>query len=174
MNRKQFVSALVTIGAGTAAGQTAETPAQAPPPDPQAGFRQAWIKTLMEKMDAQMDEPSRVRLMEECGRACARRGAAAGLSKAAGGDLDKLVSALASHVGAENAKREGGAVRLRYPKCYCPLVSAGLPRLSPTYCNCSRGWVLEVFGTVTGKPVKVEMLSSIKRGDAVCEFLIRI
>jgi predicted hydrocarbon binding protein len=169
VNRKQFVGALVTIGAGTAVGQTPP----APPADPQKGFREAWLKTLMEKMDAQLDEPSRIRLMEECGRACARRGAVAGLSKAAGGDLDKLLAAIGSHVGAENAKREGNMVRLRYTKCYCPLVSAGPERLPGTYCNCSRGWLLEVFGTVTGKPVKVEMVSSIKRGDAVCEFLIR-
>lgn len=169
MNRKQFVGALATIGAGTAAGQTPP----APPADPGKGFREAWLKTLMEKMDAHLDEASRVRLMEECGRACARRGAAAGLSKAAGGDLNKLVAAIGSHVGAENIKREGDTVRLRYTKCYCPLVSSGPEKLSGTYCNCSRGWALEVFGAVTGKPVKVEMLSSIKRGDAVCEFLIR-
>lgn len=166
MNRKEFVGALVAIGAVKSPAQTSE----------QAGrtnFQQEWIKSLMETLDAQVDEPARIKIMEECGRACARRGAVAGLSKAAAGDLDKLIGALAGHLGRENVRREGNIVHLRYSKCFCPLVAAGPERLSKTYCNCSRGWAMEVFGAVTGKPVTVELLRSIKRGDPACEFIVR-
>lgn len=135
-------------------------------------FQQQWIANLMENLDAQVDEQARIKLMEACGRACAKRDSLAPLTKAAAGDLDKLLSALAKHVGQENARREGSVVHLRYPKCFCPLVASGPARLSDTYCNCSRGWVLEVFGAVTGKPVTVELLRSIKRGDASCDFVI--
>ncbi len=166
MNRKQFVGALVAIGA-------VKSPAQTPEEGSRMKFQQEWIKSLMENLDAQVDEPARVKVMEACGRACARRGAVTGLSKAAGGDLDKLVVALAKHVGQENVRREGSVVHLRYTKCFCPLVASGPERLPKTYCNCSRGWALEVFGAVTGKPVTVELLRSIKRGDASCDFVIR-
>jgi predicted hydrocarbon binding protein len=166
MNRKQFVGALVAIGA-------VKSTAQAPEQEGRTRFQQEWIKSLMETLDSQVDEPARLKIMEECGRACARRGAAAGLSKAAGGDLDKLVSTLGGHLGRENVRREGNLVHLRYTKCFCPLVASGPERLSKTYCHCSRGWAMEVFGAVTGKAVTAELLRSIKRGDAACEFIVR-
>jgi hypothetical protein len=166
MNRKQFVGALVAIGA-------AKSPAQTPEESSRMKFQQEWIKSLMENLDAQLDEPARIKVMEACGRACARRGAGTALSKAAGGDLDKLVAALAKHLGHENIRREGSVVHLRYTKCFCQLVASGPERLSKTYCNCSRGWALEVFGAVTKQPVTVELLRSIKRGDASCDFVIR-
>ncbi len=173
MNRKQFVGALVAIGAGASNAQSPEPAPQKPVVDVKETFRQAWVTALMTNLDSQLDEPSRIKLMESCGRACARRGAAGQLTKAAGGDLDKLVTALGALLGKENAQRDGNTVRLRYTKCYCPLVGAGPERLSKTYCECSRGWALEVFGAALGKPVDVELLRSIKRGDSVCEFLVR-
>lgn len=41
------------------------------------------------------------------------------------------------------------------------------------FCNCSRGWVKTVFGTVSGRPVEVELKQAIGRGDPVCEFVVR-
>lgn len=181
MDRKGFLhntlhlgfstSALVLLGAAktTSAGAQESAPA-----DQRQKAAQAWIQSLMENLDAQLDPQARTRLMEACGRACARRAALASLAKSAGGNLDKLLSALGRHVGKENATRDGNLVRLTYPKCYCPLVAAGPPRLSNTFCNCSRGWVLEVFEAVTGKPVAVELTHSIKRGDPDCRFVIRV
>jgi hypothetical protein len=171
MDRKQFLSSLVVLGAAPAA-PAQETPAAAP--DPREKFKQNWIASLMANMDGQMDPAQRTKLMEACGRACAQRGAVQGLGKAAGGDVDKLLQALGSHLGPQNATRAGNVAHLRYPKCYCPLVGSGPDRLSATWCECSKGWVLEVFGQVTGKPVTAELKSSIKRGDPECHFEIRL
>lgn len=180
MDRKQFIhktgagtGALVLLGAGQTAATTTQEAA------PEAATRnqrvqQEWIKSLMENLDAQLDEPTRIKLMESCGRACARRGAVAALAKPAKGDIDKLLDALGRHVGKENATRDSNVVHLSYPTCYCPLVAAGPPRLSNTFCHCSRGWVLEVFQAVTGKPVGVELTHSIKRGDPACRFIVRL
>ena len=181
MDRKGFLhntlhlgfsaSALVLLGAArtTSAGAQESAPA-----DRQQKATEAWVQSLIENLDAQLGPQGRTRLMEACGRACARRGALASLAKPASGSIDKLLSALGKHIGKENATRDGNVVHLRYPKCYCPLVAAGPPRVSDTFCNCSRGWVLEVFETVTGKPVAVELTHSIKRGDPDCRFVIRI
>jgi predicted hydrocarbon binding protein len=175
MNRKLLLrtgaAGLVLLAARKSGPARAQ---EAAPADQRQIVQQAWIQSLMENLDAQLDPKARAKLMEACGRACARRGAVVGLAKPAGGDLDKLLSALGKHIGKENATRDGNVVHLRYPKCYCPLVAAGPPRLSDTYCNCSRGWVLEVFEAVTGKPVAVELISSIKRGNPDCRFTIRV
>ncbi len=166
MDRKEFLGSLAALAAcgGASAQQT----------NPQQSFREQWVTNLLVNIDAQLDEPARARLMQSNGRACARRGSLTPLTTAAGGDVDKLVAALGAHLGKENATRDGATVRLRYSKCYCPIVAAGPPRLSNTWCECSRGWVMEVFGAVAGKPVPVEITKAIKRGDAFCEFLIRV
>ncbi len=173
MDRKKFInvtSALVALGAGRASGkQETEQPSER-----WQKMHQAWITSLMESLDANVDDPTRTRLMLSAGRACARRSGILAQAQAAKGDLDKLVATMAKHVGQDNCRREGNVVRLRYPKCYCPIVAAGPERLSNTWCHCSRGWVHEVFETVAGKPVKVELTHSIKRGDPDCRFIIRL
>ena len=162
MNRKEFLAA----GAVLAAARSA--PAQQP--DASRKFREAWVAGLMENLERQLDRPARVALMESCGRSCARRGAV----KMAAGGLDKLIDALAGHIGKENARREGDAVHVTYTKCYCPLVGDGPPRLPDAWCECSRGWLLEVFGAAAGKPVQVDLLESIKRGGEKCRFVVRV
>jgi hypothetical protein len=173
VERKDFIGALAALCAAPVccAGQD-QPPSSAARPQDQ--FKQAWVKTLIETMDAQLDGPSKVKLLETCGRACARRGALPSLQQAAHGQLDALLKALEANLGAGNARQEGNVVHLRYTKCYCPLVGDGPERLPDTYCNCSRGWALEVFGTITGKPVTVDLISSIRRGDADCRFTVRI
>ena len=173
MERKDFIRALAALCAAPVccSGQE-QTPSSAARPQDQ--FKQAWVKTLIETMDAQLDAPSKVKLMETCGRACARRGAVARFREAAHGQFDELLKALEATLGAGNARREGNLVHLRYTKCYCPLVGDGPERLPDTYCNCSRGWVLEVFEAITGKPVTADLVSSIRRGNPDCRFTVRI
>jgi len=174
MERKNFVNltgaALVVLGAKRASAQE---------PSQQAAERwkkmhQAWVESLMAGLDANVDEPTRTKTMLSMGRACARRSGVLREAQAAQGDVDKMVANLARHVGKENCRREGNVVHLRYPKCYCPIVGEGPERLSNTWCNCSRGWVHEVFETVTGKPVQVQLTHSIKRGDPDCRFVVRL
>ncbi len=172
MERQEFIAALAALCAGPACQAAQETSSQAPRPQDQ--FRQAWVTTLIETMDAQLDGPAKVKLLEDCGRACARRGSLPSLRRSANGDVDALLKALEGYLGAGNARREGNVVHLRYSKCYCPLVADGPNRLPDSYCNCSRGWALEVFGAITGKPVTVDLISSIKRGGPDCRFTIRI
>ncbi len=173
MNRKEFVSALAVLGAAPVCACAAD---DKPSPEALAAekFKQEWIASLLANLDSQLDEPSRRKLMESCGRACAQRGALGSLRKAAEGSLDKLVAAMGKILGPDNVRREGSTVHLRYAKCYCPLVGGGPARLSDTWCNCSRGWVMAVFETIAGKPVSVDLVSSIRRGAPDCRFVIRL
>lgn len=59
--------------------------------------------------------------------------------------------------------------------CFCPLVRDYLDAgMSPTFCNCSTGWNRRQWEGAIGKPVKIEILQSILRGDDVCEFAIHL
>ncbi len=172
MERQEFIAALAALCVSPTCNAQQAAPSQAL--SPQDRFRQAWVKALIETMDAQLDGPEKIKLLESCGRACAQRGSLPSLRQAANGDVDALVKALEAHVGAGNVRRDGNLIHLRYAKCYCPLVADGPERLPDSYCNCSRGWVLEVFGAITGKPVTVDLISSIRRGGPDCRFEIRI
>jgi predicted hydrocarbon binding protein len=176
MNRKDFMKKTCGLGAvlaltGTVKAQTDEKKTEEKA-DPAQKFREGWVVSFLKNVDSQFDEISRTKLMESCGRECAKRGATQ-MAEACRGDVDKLVAKLAEMLGPGNARRDDGAVRLAYEKCYCPMVAGGPARLSDTWCDCSRGWVMEMFETASGKPVKVACLSSIKRGDAKCEFEVK-
>lgn len=135
-------------------------------------FKEAYILTLMGNMEKQLDEKTRVKLMEECGRACARRGGIAKFAEAYKGEVKKFVETMAAKLGKENISFDGDMVHWGYPRCFCALVAEGPDRLPEIYCNCSAGWVLEVFETVVGKPLKVELVQSVKRGAPTCQFLV--
>jgi len=183
MKRKEFFKKTVQLGlaAGsmmlvkgrTAKAQSAEKKETQEPKSRQQRFKEEWLKSLLKQMDEQFDEKTRVKLMEACGRDCARRGAIR-MAEACKGDVGKLVESLAKYLGKENSRMEGNVVHLAYSKCLCELVADGPERLSDTYCFCSKGWVLEMFETAAQKPVKVELLQTIKRGAPSCKFIIKL
>ncbi len=139
----------------------------------QKKFTERWVTNLMQSIDAHLDEETKINLMESCGRACARE-SAIGAAEKCEGDLTKLLSTLEKWIGKGNVQRDGDVVRVIYPRCLCHLVAKGPPRLPDTYCYCSRGWLKEMFETVHGEPVEVELLESIKRGGEQCSFTVRL
>ena len=136
-------------------------------------FKEAWVESLMENLEEQFDEEERIGLMESCGRACAKRGAI-GLADACKGDLGRMADRLSGIPDLEIENNSGDVYRVTYRKCFCELVGNGPDRLPDTYCECSRGWLLEMFGTAAEKAVEVEIVQTIKRGGNVCEFIVRV
>jgi len=132
-----------------------------------------WISSLMKSMDEHLDDEEKIKLLEDCGRACAGRHAKSEAAKHKG-HLDKWLEALRKWVGAENVRKEGDVIRVVYGKCFCPLVQDSPPLLSDTFCNCSRGWLKEVFETVVDNPVDVKLEDSIMRGGKHCRFFVRL
>jgi predicted hydrocarbon binding protein len=150
-------------------GLLAQTPAESM--SHEQTFKENWVKALMENLEKQLDEKTRIRLMETCGRDCARRGAIQ-IAAACKGDVERMVRTLARIPGLEIDRKDDGAYRVIYRKCFCELVGQGPDRLPATYCECSRGWLLEMFGTAVEKPVVVKIIRTIRRGDEACEFVI--
>jgi len=136
----------------------------------------SWLEAAILSLETQADERTKKTLLESCGRACARLSSAAKDAKAiedGGKRIDELLDKLSRITsGKFSWQRDGEIVRVVYKKCFCPLRSGGLVK-SPTFCNCSTGWLKEIFETALGKPVKVKLEQAIGQGGPVCAFSIR-
>jgi hypothetical protein len=174
MERKQFLRVSLCLGAfGGVRQAQGEEPTSPNPCEAKAEFGRRLLTRFMTDMDAQLDEPRRVALMEARGRSCARLGPAR-LAEAHKGNLDAFIADFGRHMGPDGLRREGNVIKVKYPTCYCPLASEIKETLSPTYCNCSVGWLKEMYETVTGKPVRVEVLETVKRGGQACRFNVNL
>jgi predicted hydrocarbon binding protein len=136
-----------------------------------------WIATLIEGLDAEVDDNIREKLMNNCGRACAIHHGSIEMVKEIQRqtkEIDELLNELNQQkdfwCGAW--ERDGDTIYSICEECGCPLIREGLVELSPAFCQCSRGWVKAVFEIAIGKPVKVELEQAIGRGDKVCKFIV--
>lgn len=184
MNRKEFLRRACKVGiacGGSMFLQGRELPARQSQPaqnpnraDLESKFKEQWVVTLMENMEKNLDQSVRLNLMGQCGRACARRGGLFATAQSCRGDVAKFVQLAGGRISKDLCYIEGDVIHWGYPRCFCELVAAGPARLPESYCYCSIGWVEEMFETVSGKPVRVELLQSVKRGARDCRFLVRI
>jgi predicted hydrocarbon binding protein len=140
-------------------------------PDEKAKF----AKCLMDNFEKQFSADIRTKVLENCGRGCigttiiekTRR------IKKKTRNLDEFVSGLnQQRIGGGRLRHGHGKIYVEYEKCYCGMVSKTKEKFSSTYCNCSRGWLLELFERVFEKPVKVELLQSVIQGAPNCKFVI--
>lgn len=57
--------------------------------------------------------------------------------------------------------------------CFCPLIRENLDGGMPsTFCYCGAGWFRQQWEGAIGRPVKVEIVRSILKGDELCEFAV--
>jgi len=133
-----------------------------------------WIQTLIENLDEHLDGETRSKILESCGRACISSSllSKAKACKKGAKDIDDFLSKLGQAF--IHLQVDGDNVYVVYEKCYCPLVKSFPEELSPTFCNCSRGWVMELFESALERPVDVELEKSIRQGDDVCRFRVQL
>lgn len=148
-----------------------------------------WVKGAIERLDASVDEKTRVQVMQNCGYNCAMKNqrvierAVARRKKYASTD-DFLKAEQQNPMKGTKLAREGNMLYQFYTpqtftrpmRCYCSLFS-GLPAedtVSITYCNCSKGFVEKFWEAVLQKPVKVDLLQSAISGAKECKFAIRL
>lgn len=131
-----------------------------------------WIKGLMDGLDSKVDERTRTRVLEDCGRVCISSSFIKRVKQVweRSGHLDSFLENVGEVWG--HIKREGDGIYVEYGECYCPLVKGYPGKISSSWCNCSRGWLLELFERALGRPVKIELEKSIKQGDDICRFRI--
>ncbi len=198
MNRKEFLVQLAGYGAAAVGTYTVmelapccravaalaavkTTPRRGTPVEKRMAFAQTWVKRMMDNLDSELNEPGRVRLMRANGRSCFRGSHQPPFQ----GGVDAFITQLEKWAGPglSPIRREGNMIYFDYVQnpaglkvadgwCLCPLVEKGPPDLSGTFCECSVGYVAEMFSGIAGKPVRVELLESLKRGGAGYRFKI--
>jgi predicted ArsR family transcriptional regulator len=133
-----------------------------------------WLQDLLTGLqDPELGDMG-VKLLEKCGRACARRGFAVTVqqyrkSVAQIADVNERLDRLGQVW--DKLKREGGNTYVVYNECLCPLRKDAAVK-SAFFCNCSRGWVKEIFELILERPVQVELKQAISKGDSECRFQI--
>jgi predicted hydrocarbon binding protein len=135
------------------------------------------IQRMMEVLDRDLDLPRRKTIMEACGRRCIGASTLAKARQLQRGaqDLDDLLVLLnQAHIGGGHLRREEHVIHAAYDRCYCGSVNQANAPFSSTYCQCSCGWFRQLFETLLGKPVEVELLDSILQGAERCRFTIHL
>ncbi len=139
------------------------------------GFIQKRFAKLMGIFDTSLEDSKKRELLEKLGRECAKdfKEEAANFKGNIEGFLDDIMK---KWVEKAEYDKEKGIIRVFDKKretCFCPFVNMSLVT-SDTMCYCSRGWLKEIYETVTGKPVDVKVTSSILRGGERCSSEITI
>ncbi len=125
---------------------------------------------------AKLDEPSRWKMLDACGRACARSYTAQVFREAqeAGADMASFLAELGRRFpGAGYARVAARTIRVTYQRCACDLVEQGLVS-SPLLCDCSAANLRANFEAALGVPVTVTVAGSILRGGKECELLVEL
>lgn len=184
MDRKEFLRrGITTVGccamfglldprgdraAGLQAGDKA--------PDPEKAFIQNWLSDLMDSIDKELPEDVKSRLIGACGRACferhdfKRKWAIDGK-----GDVDKLIAALQKNF---LVRREGALVHILYgevsQRCYCPAANYRPSKANDAHCYCTRATHQAVWETALGRPIRVDIAETLRRGGKTCHFVVHL
>jgi predicted hydrocarbon binding protein len=128
----------------------------------------------MNGLDEELDEQTKTKILENCGRTCIPRSFVKKAQdyKKKAKNTDDFLNSLGKAW--KHLKRENNDVHVVYEKCYCPIVKTHNGKLSPTWCNCSRGWIKELFESALEKSVDVVLEKSIMRGDDMCKFTVHL
>lgn len=138
-------------------------------------FMAYWFAGLVNGLES-VGEPAREVILRECGKACAESYTAAVFEDARGqsADMEGFLAALAARFPEATYEQLGsGAIRVRYTRCACDLVTCGLVE-SPLICRCSAYNLQENFRRAWGVPVSVQLKSSILQGAPECVFLVSL
>jgi len=179
MNRKEFFAATAKAGVGCCAMAVFGKAAAAPETDAVAAekaFVTNWLTDLFEAMDTDLDQDTKVKLMAACGKGCFRRHSfKTDIARDGKGDIDKLLKAYAKNF---EVWREGDLVHVRFgPKveqCYCPAARYHPIRAHDVHCECTRATHQAIFETALERPVKVEIVESLRRGSKTCHFIAHL
>ncbi len=137
-------------------------------------FTNNWMTDLFEAIDQEVDQPTKMKLLEACGRGCFKRHTFKQDIAAAGkGDVDKLIEAYRKNF---NIRREGDLVHIVYGggKCYCPAARNRPALPHDLHCECTRATHETVWATAMGRPFKAELLETVRRGGKTCHIVVHL
>jgi len=68
-------------------------------------------------------------------------------------------------------------VEKRFHTCFCAMIKDAIRRgetVSPTFCNCSGGWFVQIWEGILGRTLRVDVVTSVLQGDDRCVFAIHL
>jgi effector-binding domain-containing protein len=75
----------------------------------------------------------------------------------------------------EGYKKANTQLEKKKAYCFCPLIREHLDEGMPyTFCYCGSGWYKQQWEGTIGKPVKIDIVKSILKGDELCKFAIHL
>jgi hypothetical protein len=177
MDRKDFIAASLKVTAGCCALALSESvaPAQSTTPseaDREKEFVRNWLTDLFDTIATELDEKTKVKLMAGCGRGCFRRFAfKQDIARLGKGNVDRLLEAYKKNF---EVWREGELVHIRYgavnKQCFCPAARYHPVQPHDLHCECTRATHQTVFETALERPIRVEIVESLRRGGNTCHF----
>jgi AraC family transcriptional regulator len=161
-----------------------------------ADERLCWTKTALATLDSLADEGQKYQVLSPCAHVFPRERIErlrAIYEQTA--DLDEVLKVMREDpFWYENPAREGSTIyvqknpfdpegyerattvaekRMHY--CHCSLIRQRLDNgISPTFCYCGAGWYRQLWEGILGRPVRLEFLKSLTRGDDVCQVAIHL
>ena len=154
-------------------GQTSAAKADESPLKRQLDAARERFAKLLSIMSENLDETTRLKILERLGRECAQDYSA--LFQKYRGDLPGFLAKIkTAWVEKAEYDEKTGVLRVvgKPGPCVCPLVKAG--RTPADFCNCTLGWQQAAFSAVVGKPVTAEIEETVLRGGKRCSFRINI
>jgi predicted hydrocarbon binding protein len=142
--------------------------------DWRVGFMQKRFAHLVDFMNTNVDEATQLKMFEEMGRFCAGQHKEGYEKFTANTEafLKDLEGQFIEKTTFDKEKQTISLLGKKQDSCVCAF--AGGKNISPDFCNCSRGYMKEMFTVITGKPVEVTLDESILRGSDRCSFTIHL
>jgi hypothetical protein len=148
-----------------------------------------WVKGAINRLDRLVKPETRNEIMTRCGHNCAQAHKStidnARKKRQKYASLDEFLVAEEKKPGkASRIERKGNIVYHYFTpdsygqgvRCFCGLLK-GLPgdqTVSRTYCQCSKGFVEEIWQAYLGRKPKVEMIESSVSGAKECKFAVHL
>lgn len=139
-------------------------------------FIQNWMKDLFNTMDEVLDYETKEKLMAGTGKGCFdRHKFKQDIALKGKGNLDNLIEAYKQNF---EIWKEDNKIHIRYGAvskgCYCPAARFRKPKENDIHCECTKNTHKTVFETALGKPVKIEILETVRRNGKTCHFLVEV
>ncbi len=187
MNRKRLLKMSAKSGFGCCAGVTLDAIGTVLPASPlsteetpearqDGDFVRNWLADMLQAMETYVDREVQVKLMEVCGRRCfERHDFMQNIARQGNGNLQKLLEAYKTKF---EVSQEGNLVHIRFGKalgrCCCPAANYRPSKANDIHCECSRSTHQTIFETALGRPFKVDIVETLRRGGKSCHFRVHL
>lgn len=131
-----------------------------------------WVKNTMKRLEEKFDTSTvkKIRMNCQCGYGMDEKLALVNELMAMSSSLEEF----GNHKKAREAglSFKNGELFLMFPFCPCPMLAEVEHLETKTWCQCTTGYSKVLFEKAFGCEVDVELLKSVKTGDAICEMKI--